>query len=113
MAAGGQARAQATPALDARIAEQEYLGRGHPTEAAAQLDRLRAETAEFSSQRLELLTVQGLMLAQASQPEGPNALLHSSKPGGAAVRPLRLRQQRCWCVRASWHAAATCNVRKR
>ena len=70
LAAGGQARAQATPTLDARVAEQEYLGRGHPTEAAAQLDRLRAETAEFSSQRLELLTVQGLILAQASQPEG-------------------------------------------
>ena len=52
-----------------RILALESLGRARPTEAAAELERLRADTAEFSPQRLELLTVQGLMLAVASQPE--------------------------------------------
>jgi diguanylate cyclase (GGDEF)-like protein len=100
LAVGGQARAQATPTLDARIAEQEYLGRGHPTEAATLLDRLRAETAEFSSQRLELLTVQGLMLAQSSQPEGAEHAAaqleawgrnHSSPAASAAALLVRAR----------------------
>ncbi|MDE2298848.1 MAG: hypothetical protein KGK18_11860, partial [Burkholderiales bacterium] len=51
----------------ARILELEDLGRGRPTEAARQLDHLRGATAEFSPQRLELLTVQGVTLAVASQ----------------------------------------------
>ena len=70
LAAGGGAGAQTAATLDARIAEQEYLGRAHPVESAAVLERLLAETVEFSPQRLELLTVQGLMLALGSDADG-------------------------------------------
>ena len=62
----------ATPADDAttlRILALESQGRAHPTEAAAQLEQLRGVMPERGPQRLELLTVQGLMLAVASQPE--------------------------------------------
>ena len=52
-----------------RILALESLGRARPSEAAAELDKLRPATAEFSPQRLALLTVHGLMLALASQPE--------------------------------------------
>jgi len=60
----------ATPAADspeARILALESLGRARPNEAADTLERLLPLTAEHSAQRLELLTVQGLMLALASQ----------------------------------------------
>ena len=62
----------AQPAVDAtaRILELEDFGRGRPTAAAQQLEQLRGATAEFSPQRLELLTVQGLTLAVASQADG-------------------------------------------
>jgi diguanylate cyclase (GGDEF)-like protein len=63
------AQAQPTVALEARILALESLGRAHPTEAAEQLERMRPETADFSPQRLELLTVQGLMLAVGAQPD--------------------------------------------
>ncbi len=63
------ARAQAVDETTQRILVLESLGRARPTEAAAELEQLRAATAELSPQRLELLTVQGLMLAVASQPE--------------------------------------------
>ncbi|HEY8706473.1 MAG TPA: tetratricopeptide repeat-containing diguanylate cyclase [Burkholderiaceae bacterium] len=53
-----------------RILALESLGRAHPGEAAQQLERLRDTTAEFSPQRLELLTVQGLMLAVSSHEAG-------------------------------------------
>ena len=62
----------ASPDVDAstqRILALESLGRARPSEAAEQLEQLRASTPEFGRQRLELLTVQGLMLAVASQPE--------------------------------------------
>lgn len=45
----------------------ESKGRALPNQAAAELEALRPSTAEFSDQRLELLTVQGLMLAVAWQ----------------------------------------------
>jgi len=60
----------AVPAADspeARILALESLGRARPTEAADTLERLLPLTAEHSAQRLELLTVQGVMLALASQ----------------------------------------------
>ena len=47
----------------------ENLGRAQPTEAAAQLEQMLGATAEFSAQRLELLTVQGVMLADTTPPE--------------------------------------------
>jgi diguanylate cyclase (GGDEF)-like protein len=68
-AAAGPARAQQpADATTQRILELESLGRARATEAAAALENLRLTTAEFSPQRLELLTVRGLMLAVASQP---------------------------------------------
>jgi diguanylate cyclase (GGDEF)-like protein len=69
-AAAGPARAQQpADATTQRILELESLGRARATEAAAALENLRLTTAEFSPQRLELLTVRGLMLAVASQPD--------------------------------------------
>ena len=64
------AHAQA-PAIDitARILELERLGRGRTDEACAALEQLVPATAEHSAQRLELLTVQGLILALAMQGE--------------------------------------------
>ncbi|MEQ1685235.1 MAG: GGDEF domain-containing protein [Burkholderiaceae bacterium] len=63
------AQGQGADPISERILALESLGRARPTEAAADLEKLRTATAEFSPQRLELLTVQGLMLAVASQPE--------------------------------------------
>ena len=53
----------------ARIHALESLGRARPFEAAGSLETLRSDTAEFGAQRLELLTVQGLMLAVVAPPE--------------------------------------------
>jgi diguanylate cyclase (GGDEF)-like protein len=64
------ASAQAEVDLTHRILDLENLGRARPAESAAQLDRLKPATAAFSAQRLELLTVQGVILAVASLPEG-------------------------------------------
>ena len=52
-----------------RIRELESQGRARPNEAARALEALLPAAPEHSPQRLELLTVQGLMLAVASQPE--------------------------------------------
>jgi hypothetical protein len=97
LAASGLALAQPAADLSTRILALESLGRARPTESAEQLERLRLETAEFSPQCLELLTVQGLMLAAGSQPDG----------AGRARRP-RQRPRPFWCERARWPAAATC-----
>jgi diguanylate cyclase (GGDEF)-like protein len=65
------AQQPAAPSSSARIDELilalESKGRGQPNQAAAELEALRPSTPEFSAQRLELLTVQGLMLAVAWQ----------------------------------------------
>ncbi len=81
-------RAQPADDTTRRILELESLGRARPTEAAAELERLQASTAELSPQRLELLTVQGLMLAVASQPEAAERCATrldawSGRPGAA------------------------------
>ena len=53
----------------ARILALEKLGRAQPFEAAKALDALLPDAPAHSAQRLELLTVQGLMLAVAAPPE--------------------------------------------
>jgi len=53
----------------ARILALESLGRAQPHEAAKALEALQPVTPESSAQRLELLTVQGLVLAAAAPPE--------------------------------------------
>ena len=68
-AAASAAAAPAANSTDARILALESLGRARPNEAADTLERLLPLTAEHSAQRLELLTVQGVMLALASQGE--------------------------------------------
>ena len=85
--------AQVLPAEETtlRIRALESLGRARPTEAAAQLEQLRTSTPEFSPQRLELLTVQGLMLAVASQAEGAESVAATldtwgRKPGVALAK---------------------------
>ncbi len=89
--------------VTARILALEQLGRAQPAEAAGELDRLREATAERGAARLELLTVQGLMLAAGSNQEAaerPAALLEAwgqdpSAPGsdvaGAAALLIRAR----------------------
>ncbi|MES3014754.1 MAG: GGDEF domain-containing protein [Pseudomonadota bacterium] len=57
----------------ARILALESQGRAHPFEAAKALDALLPATPEHGAQRLELLTVQGLMLAVAAPPEAMEA----------------------------------------
>ena len=69
--ARGQAPEDATP----RILALEEMGRAHPFEAAKALEALLPATPPFGAQRLELLTVQGLMLAAAAPPE---AMEHSA-----------------------------------
>src|SRR5256885_2841786 len=59
----------APPDLLTRIRILEHDGDSHPRLAAEALDALTSQTAPFSAERLELLTVRGLLLAQASEPE--------------------------------------------
>ncbi|MEO8806820.1 MAG: diguanylate cyclase [Burkholderiaceae bacterium] len=66
----GPALAQGADDTTQRILALESLGRARVAEAAAQLEQLRPSTPEHSPQRLELLTVQGLILAVASHAEG-------------------------------------------
>ena len=85
------ASAAATTDLTARILDLERQGRSRPTETAARLDQLSAATAPYSAERLELLTVQGMMLVQASQlepAERPAALLEAwGRDTGAPLAP--------------------------
>ena len=69
LAVSGPALAQPADVATLRVLVLESQGRALPTQAAAALQQLRGQTDEFSPQRLELLTVQGLMHALASQPE--------------------------------------------
>jgi diguanylate cyclase (GGDEF)-like protein len=96
--------ATAQPATDAseRIRALESLGRARPVEAAAELEQLLASTPELSPQRLELLTVQGLLLSTASQTIGVERAARrleawsmeatpSSPQAGAAALLIRAR----------------------
>ena len=67
--AEGEARIASGAPLAERIAELERLGRARPSETAETLEALLPSTAEHSADRLELLTVQGVMLGVASQAE--------------------------------------------
>src|SRR4051812_11599694 len=60
-------RAQGAPLRDELILSLESRGRAQPAQAAAELESLLPSTTEYSAQRLELLTVQGLMLGNAWQ----------------------------------------------
>ncbi len=117
-----------------RILALESLGRARPGEAAEQLEQLRATTAEFSPQRLELLTVQGLMLAVASQAEAAERAAvqldaWSSKPGAplgaeaaaatllvrarSTARSGNLQQADAMLQKAMNHLPATLSARDR
>jgi diguanylate cyclase (GGDEF)-like protein len=99
------ALAQATTAdpHGARILALESQGRARPIEAAEQLDRLLPLTPEHSRERLELLTVQGLMLAVGPRPEtaeksasqldtwGQATMAPNASAAGAAAQLIRAR----------------------
>ena len=68
-AIGAAALAQPADDAHARILALERSGRAHPFEAAKALDALLPSTAANGAQRLELLTVEGLMLAEAAPPD--------------------------------------------
>ena len=57
-------------ALTDRIVTLEREGRSHPFESADALEQLLPATPDHSPQRLELLTVHGLMLALTSHASG-------------------------------------------
>jgi diguanylate cyclase (GGDEF)-like protein len=55
--------------LPARIDALEHQGDSRPREAAEALEALLVQTVPFSAERQHLLTVRGLLLAQAAEPE--------------------------------------------
>ncbi len=69
-----QAAAPDADAGGGRILVLEALGRARPNEAADALEQLLPSTPEHSTQRLELLSVQGLMLAFVSQGDAAERL---------------------------------------
>jgi len=102
-AAPALAQATAPDAHGARILTLESQGRARPIEAAEQLDRLLPLTPEHSAERLELLTVQGLMLAVGPRPEtaeksalqldawGQDTKAPNAPAAGAAAQLIRAR----------------------
>jgi diguanylate cyclase (GGDEF)-like protein len=84
------AMAADAPPLQQQIITLEHQGDGQPREAAQALDRLLDSTAPFSPERLELLTVRGILLNQASEPEAADQVAQlledwSRTPAGAAA----------------------------
>src|SRR5689334_20100981 len=69
LAMGMPLAARAQDDLLARIQALEHDGDSRPRQAAQALEALAPRTAPFSPERLELLTLRGLLLAQASEPE--------------------------------------------
>ena len=102
-AAPALAQATAADTHGARILTLESQGRARPIEAAEQLDRLLLLTPEHSAERLELLTVQGLMLAVGPRPEtaeksalqldawGQDTKAPNAPAAGAAAQLIRAR----------------------
>ena len=66
--------AHAASALLDRIQAIEHDGDSHPRAAAQALEALLPSTAPFSAERLELLTVRGILLNQASEPEAADGV---------------------------------------
>ncbi|MEP7297751.1 MAG: GGDEF domain-containing protein [Burkholderiales bacterium] len=88
----------ADAANSTRILALENLGRARPDEAAAALENMLPLTAEHGTERLELLTVQGVMLTLASMNDAAEAAVgrltvwsedtaaaHASAAGAAAA----------------------------
>ena len=100
--------AQTADPTTQRILALESLGRARPTTAAEQLEQLRTATAEFSPQRLELLTVQGLMLAVSAQSDAAErqaAQLEAwARTPGAALAPNANAAARLVRARAMAHS---------
>ncbi len=67
------ARPSDSVGLRRQIVELESVGRAKPREANASLERLLASTQQPSAERLELLTVQGIMLGTVADPAGTDA----------------------------------------
>ena len=82
----GTARAAGEETLATRIADLERLGRGRPVEAADALERLLPETADHSAERLELLTVEGVMLGVASQADAAERVASRLEAWGRSPR---------------------------
>jgi diguanylate cyclase (GGDEF)-like protein len=101
----------AAPAFSERIAELEHQGDARPREAAEALERLLPATAPFSRERLELLTVRGLLLAFASDAEAAEAVAQTleewvrSPAGPAATSAALLVRARALAQRGNLHKA--------
>jgi diguanylate cyclase (GGDEF)-like protein len=103
----------ADASLQQQIAALEHLGDGQPREAAQALDRLLDSTAPFSAERLELLTVRGILLNQASEPEAADQVAQlledwSRTPAGdAAASAAMLVRARGLALRGNLKKADT------
>jgi diguanylate cyclase (GGDEF)-like protein len=97
------ARAQSFDSVTARILALEDSGRGRPFDAAQALEALLPATAPHGAQRLELLTVQGLVLAAGApadsiEPAATRLEAWAREPGapnaaaaGSAAKLVRAR----------------------
>jgi len=109
------AAASAAPASDlmARIRALEHEGDSRPREAADALDALDAGAAPYSAERLELLTVRGLLLAQASEPEAADRVAQTlddwarSRHADAAASAALLVRARALAQRGNLRKADT------
>ena len=86
--------------LAQRIVALEHQGDTRPRQAADALAPLLPETAAFSAERLDLLTVRGLLLAMAAEPEAADEVAQAlddwdrtsdTLPAGAAALLVRAR----------------------
>src|SRR5205085_3711404 len=99
------------PDLMARIRALEHDGDSHPRQAAEALDNLAMQTAPFSAERLELLTVRGLLLAQASEPEAADRVAQrlddwaKSRQSDSAAAAALLVRARALLRRGNLHKA--------
>lgn len=85
------ARAAERAEVGAKILALENTGRARARESADALELLLPSTEEFSAERLELLTVQGLMLGMAALPASTEVVVPRLEDWGAASSsPLAL-----------------------
>src|SRR5688572_14751250 len=106
------ASAPAAPTITQRIAALEHRGDTVPREAADALATLLLSTAPFSAERVELLTVRGLLLADAAEPEAADQVAQaldeaarSPLAGGPAAAAAALVRARSLAQRGNLNKA--------
>lgn len=95
-AAAPAASAPAVPSLQQRIEALEHTGQAQPRWAAEALAELAPQAEAFGPERLELMTVRGVLLAAAQEPQAAEALAQKlderarlrAEPGAFAAASL-------------------------